>query len=104
MQHHGAPTRLLDWTESPTIALYFAVRDNPGYYDSSVWMLDPYEMNKRVIHKEIVICPSAPGANQKDLNRVLPWLRERWSKQPLPEFPVAVFPTQIARLIGSHKS
>jgi hypothetical protein len=67
-------------------------------------MLDPYEMNRRVIHKEIVICPSAPGANQKDLDRVLPWLRERWSKQPLPEFPVAVFPTHIARRIGSQKS
>src|SRR5215472_16502462 len=46
MQHYGAPTRLLDWTESPTIALYFAVRDNPGHYDSAVWMLSPYELNR----------------------------------------------------------
>jgi hypothetical protein len=104
MQHYGAPTRLLDWTESPLIALYFAVRDNPGHYDSAVWVLDPYELNEQVIGKKEVISPSATGANPKDTKRVAAWLPERWSKAKLPEDPVAIFPTHIARRISSQKS
>lgn len=105
MQHYGAPTRLLDWTESPLIALYFAVRDNPGYYDSAVWMLDPYEMNRRVIKRAEVIAPSAPGALEKDIRTVMPWLPPRFQKKAsLPRNPLAVFPTHFVRRISSQKS
>ncbi len=45
MQHHGAPTRLLDWTESALVALYFAVSEHPTD-NGELWAMYPHELNK----------------------------------------------------------
>ena len=45
MQHYGVPTRLLDWTESPLVALYFSVSSKEGK-DASLWVMKPSELNK----------------------------------------------------------
>lgn len=44
MQHYGAPTRLLDWTTSPYIALYFAV-NNDFSKDGAVYLFNQILMN-----------------------------------------------------------
>lgn len=49
MQHHKVPTRLLDWTTSPLIALYFAVyklNHTEHDKDACIWVLDPKALNE----------------------------------------------------------
>lgn len=61
MQHYGLPTRLLDWSESPLVALYFALSSQEDK-DAAVWALNPMKLNKKVEYGAYV-----PPINYKSL-------------------------------------
>jgi hypothetical protein len=105
MQHYGVPTRLLDWSGSALVGLYFAVRENYGYHHAAVWVLDPWRLNKRAIGRDEVLPPGSPGLSAADVRRYSRWLPDRFkSHARWPLSPVAVYPNYVDRRIVAQQS
>lgn len=105
MQHHGTPTRLLDWTENALVALYFAVENFSDGKDGELWAMYPQRLNEAgyqcayiatksdkilqyLAEEPYLAIPPATGNERKQDE-----LAKKYELDKIPQYPLALYPT-----------
>jgi hypothetical protein len=97
MQHYGAPTRLLDWTDGALLALYFAIRKLKEPRDAAVWVLEPSWLNEEANKID-------GGVRISEWSETDPWFPRPFEDVLHPAFPLAVDPPHVSRRLTVQRS
>ena len=81
-QHYGVPTRLLDWTEIPFIAMYFALSTSKPGETACIWALNPLLCTKRSLNNQNL--PRIPEPSDNAAKNFLDGLKDDLASRPDP--------------------
>jgi hypothetical protein len=105
-RHYGVPTRVLDWTDTFFVALYFALEEwaatSANGREPTIWLLNPYELNQESWDVRDIVLPRYLGMDEdgdySDFGELLAatgWWA--WDK------PVALYPIQINQRVRAQR-
>lgn len=96
MQHYLVPTRLLDWSETFGIALFFAAFYNSSQNDAALYLLNPIKLNEASGISEIYVIPKDEGRYS--------YSKIYWEHVPFfPRAPIAIEPIFINSRMSAQR-